>query len=206
MSPPAEIVRVAMSSTSVLRRFPPLAPPAMMTLLPSFAHPGVFLRLVLSAGHLPDSLQPASFVGPAMAASNSWILSLQMVMKLVGVMGTAQKKSMSIGRAGPLKASRCQKVAGYVGFHPSRKNTPMCLRTATAPSDLCLVRFPILLSSQRWFLSRTRQEAVTSLCPLSALTLPPQMAITGLGTDVKNVACWSRATGRGGGEQPLVLG
>ena len=84
---------------------------------------------------------------------------------------------------------------------PPMMKTPTELRLAAALVYLGLVRFPILLSSQDWLLlSRTRQEAVT------ALTLPPQMAITGLGTDVKNVACWSRATGRGGGEQPLVLG
>ena len=190
MSPPAEIVRVAMSSTSVLRRFPPLAPPAMMTLLPSFAHPGVFLRLVLSAGHLPDSLQPASFVGPAMAASNSWILSLQMVMKLVGVMGTAQKKSMSIGRAGPCVHLRLPvaKKSLDVGFDPPRKNTPMCLRTATAPSDLCLVRFPILLSSQRWLIGSSTRQVVVRLPGPGPLMNPPQVATRGVRSDVMNVS------------------
>merc|ERR1719264_25911 len=62
--------------------------------------------------------------------------------------------------------------------------TPTKLRVATALSLLGIVRFPILLSSQRWLLSsRTRQEAVVSPPP----PLPPQVAMTGLGSDVKNV-------------------
>merc|ERR1719264_1490817 len=83
--------------------------------------------------------------------------------------------------------------------------TPTKLRVATALRFLGIVRSPILLSSQRWLLwSRTRQEAVRS--PPS--TLPPQVAMTGLGSDVKNVVCSSLLAGRGGGEHShsLVLG
>merc|ERR1711953_560418 len=94
MSPPVEMVRVVMSSTSVLCRAPPLLPPATITLLPSFAQPGVASLLVSSVGHKVESLQPSSLVGPAIAASNSWILSPLIVMKLDSVTGTAQKSDM----------------------------------------------------------------------------------------------------------------
>ena len=95
MSPPVEMVRVVMSSTNVLcRTLPPLLPPARITLLPIFAQPGSSL-LVLSVGHKVESLQPSSLVGPAIAASNSWILSPLMVKNFVGETGTAQKEVMA---------------------------------------------------------------------------------------------------------------
>ena len=37
-------------------------------------------------------------------------------------------------------------------------------------------------------------------------TTPPQVAMAGLGSDVKNVVWPALPAGRGGGEQPLVLG
>jgi len=56
----------------------------------------------------------------------------------------------------------------------------MSLSVAAAPSTLGIVRFPILLSSQRWLIgSSTRQEAVS----------PLQVATRGEGSDVKNVMC-----------------
>ena len=81
--------------------------------------------------------------------------------------------------------------------------TPTELRVATALCLLGIVRSPILLSSQPWLLcSRTRQEAVV---PRPSI-IPPQVAMAGLGPDVKNVVCCDLPAGRGGGEQPLVLG
>ena len=132
------------------------------------------------------------------------MLFLQMVMKLVGVMGTAQKKSMFIGRAGPCVHWRlpvAKKSLEY-GTHPPRKNTPISLRTATAPVYLCVVRFPILLSSQRWLIgSSTRQEVVR----LPRMN-PPQVATRGVGSDVMNVSWPYLQEGSGGGEQLLVFG
>ena len=42
--------------------------------------------------------------------------------------------------------------------------------------------------------------------PLIPLTSPPQVAMTGLGSDMKKVAWEDLAAGRLGGEQVLVLG
>ena len=96
MSPPVEMVRVVMSSTNVLCRYPLLPlPPARITLLPSFPQPGEDPLLVSSVGHKVESLQPSSLVGPAIAASNSWILSPLMVKNFVGETGTAQKEVMA---------------------------------------------------------------------------------------------------------------
>ena len=83
--------------------------------------------------------------------------------------------------------------------------TPTELRVATALSFLGLVRFPILLSSQRFLLlSRTRQDAVVRGDPV--LSSPPQVAMTGLSSDVKNVTWWISFSGRCGTKQPRVLG
>ena len=62
----------------------------------------------------------------------------------------------------------------------------------------------MLLLSQRWLLwSRTRQDARILL----PTVVPPQVAMTGLGFDVKNVAwCSLPLPGICGGEQLLVLG
>ena len=96
MSPPVEMVRVVMSRTNVLRRTTlPSVPPATITLSPIFAQPGVLDLLVSSVGHKVESLQPSSLVGPAIAASNSWILSPLMVKNFVGETGTAQKEVMA---------------------------------------------------------------------------------------------------------------
>ena len=64
------------------------------------------------------------------------------------------------------------------------------------------VRLLILDSSQRWLLwSRTRQEEVAV-----DLMAPPQVAITGLGSEVMKVTWSLLVVGKGGREQPLVLG
>ena len=96
MSPPVEMVRVVMSRTNVLcRTLLPSVPPVRITLSPIFAHPGVQSLLVSSVGHKVESLQPSSLVGPAIAASNSWILSPLTVKNFVGETGTAQKEYMA---------------------------------------------------------------------------------------------------------------
>ena len=133
----------------------------MITLFPSFAHPGEYILLVLRVSHLPDSLQPWSLVGPAMAASNSWILSLWMVMKLVGVMGTAQKKSMFIGRKGrtlrPLKAPRCQKVAGIWNPSSEEKHSNVLENSNSSCISLrCQVSHPALVPT---LVDRVRHQA-----------------------------------------------
>ena len=99
-------------------------------------------------------------------------------------------------------------VLALLSATPPMMKTPTELRVATAALLLGIVRFPILLSSQRWLiLSRTRQEAVLVLAlPLPGRTIPPQVAMTGSGSDVKNVVWLSLPAGRSGGEQLLVLG
>ena len=121
---------------------------------------------------------------------------------------TAQGEYLiSTGRVGPschciLPAAKKSLVLRLLGLSPPMMKTPTELRVATALFLLGIVRFPNLLSSQRWLLwSRTRQEAET----LYAAS-PPQVAMTGLGPDVKNVVCSSLPVGRGGGEQLLVFG
>ena len=181
----------------------------MMTFRPSLTHPGQLFLLVSSLGHLPASLHPAMLVGPAMAASNSRMFVPRMVMKLVGVMVMAHGPLRILtGRAGPschciCPAARKSLVLTLLAPVPPIMKTPTEVRVATAERFLGIVRSPILLSSQRWLLwSRTRQEAVVSSSP----TLPPQVAMTGLGSDVRNVVWLLLPAGRGGGEQPLVLG
>ena len=73
---------------------------------------------------------------------------------------------------------------------------------AVAPPYLDTVRLLILESTHRWLIwSRTRQEEV-AYDPEA----PPQVAITGSGSEVKKVT-WSLLTvGRDGREHPLVLG
>merc|ERR1719264_451981 len=112
-----------------------------------------------------------------------------MAKKLVGVMVTTQGRSISTGRAGPschciCPAAKNSLVLSLLSSLPPIMKTPTKLRVATAAVFLGIVRSPILLSSQRWLLwSRTRQEAVSP----SPSTSPPQVAMTGLGSDVKNV-------------------
>ena len=120
---------------------------------------------------------------------------------------TAQGYLIATGRASPschciCPAGKNSLVLALLPDSPPIMKTPTKLRVATALFLLGIVRSPILLSSQRWLLwSRTRQEAV-SYPP----TYPPHVAMTGLGSDVKNVVWQDLAAGRGGGEQPLVLG
>ena len=210
MSPPAWLKREPRSKTTVLRRTPSppvVKPPAMMTFWPILAHPGQWSLLVLSLGHLPSSLHPLMLVGPAMSASNSRIWVTEMARKQVGEMVTAQGWYILTGGAGPschciLPAARKSLVLVSLSLYPPMMKTPTELRVATAAPPLSIVRSSIKLSSQRWLLwSRTRQEAV-SYPP----TLPPQVAMTGLGSEVKNVVWSFLAAGRGGGEQSLVLG
>ena len=120
---------------------------------------------------------------------------------------TAQGEYLiSTGRVGPschcmLPAAKKSLVLSLLGLSPPMMKTPTELRVATALFLLGIVRFPNLLSSQRWLLwSRTRQEAVED----PPTTYPPHVATTG--PDVKNVTCKRLPAGRGGGEQLLVLG
>ena len=125
-------------------------------------------------------------------------------------MVTAQRPSglKSSGRDVPschcmLPAARNSLVFTLPYDLPPMMKTPTDLRVATAALYLGLVRSPILLSSQRWELwSRTRQEAVVVI----PATSPPQVAMTGLGSDVKNVTWSFLLTGKSGGVQPVVLG
>merc|ERR550532_3191461 len=112
-----------------------------------------------------------------------------MARKVVGVMVTTQGWYILTGRAGPschciCPAARKSLVLFLWSPYPPMMKMPTKLRVATAAFLLGIVRFPILLSSHRWLLSsRTRQEAVSSPPP----PVPPQVARTGLGSDVKNV-------------------
>ena len=210
MSPPAWLKREPRSKTTVLRRTPSppvVKPPAMMTFWPILAHPGQWSLLVLSLGHLPSSLHPLMLVGPAMSASNSRIWVTEMARKQVGEMVTAQGWYILTGGAGPschciLPAARKSLVLVSLSLYPPMMKTPTELRVAAALNSLGIVMSPIVLSSHRCLLlSKTRQEAV-----VGPVVAPPQMAMAGLGSDVKNVVWKSLAAGRDGGEQPLVLG
>ena len=120
---------------------------------------------------------------------------------------TAQGLRISTGRAGPfchcrLPAARKSLFLTCEEKYPPIKKTPIKFILAIAPSHLFFVRLLILDSSQRWLLwSRTRQEEVAV-----DIMAPPQVAITGSGSEVMKVT-WSLLTvGRGGREQPLVVG
>ena len=85
--------------------------------------------------------------------------------------------------------------------HITREGWAELIR-ATSLEALALLRSPIKLSSQRQLVgSRTRQEA--RCLPFLS---PPQVAMTGLGPDVKNVAGEDLGSGRGGREQPFEFG
>ena len=120
---------------------------------------------------------------------------------------TQGPNSISIGRCGPCchcicPAARNSLVLGLLVALPPIMKTPTELRLVTALRFLGIVKFPILLSAQRWLLlSRTIQEVVGT-----PSTSPPQVAITGLGSDVKNVTCSSLPAGSSGAEQLFVLG
>jgi len=122
------------------------------------------------------------------------------------IMGLGLSKAGS-GRAGPSRHCICPAgkkslVLSLLYASPPMMKMPTELRVATALYPLGIVRSPILLSSQRWLLwSRTRQEAV-----INPPTIPPQVAMTGLGFDVKIVTWSYLSAGRSGGEQPVVLG
>ena len=78
----------------------------------------------------------------------------------------------------------------------------MSLSFTTAPYFLGIVRLPILLSSQLWFSrSSTKHEAVRL-----PSVYPPQVATSGVGSEVMKVLWPLLAEGRGGGEHPLTLG
>ena len=119
----------------------------------------------------------------------------------------ARSRFISAGRSGPfchcmLPAARKSLVLEFLCPIPPIIKTPTELRVTTAEYHLGIVRFPILVASQCWLLwSRTRQEAVSK-----SPNIPPQVAMTGLIPDVKNVACSTLSVGRSGGEQPGVLG
>ena len=88
--------------------------------------------------------------------------------------------------------------------NPPTMKVPTELRLAEALIYLGIVRFPILLSSHLRLLSKTRQEEEVP-CPYGP-TFPPQVAMTGLGSDVQKVVCPDLGSGSGGGEQLLELG
>ena len=129
----------------------------------------------------------------------------------------AQGFAISTGRAGPachcmLPVSRNSLVlwSSAIGplplvfFEvPPIMKTPTWLRVTATPFSLAIVRLPIMARFQtRLTWSNTRQVA---LVPTPCST-PPQMAMEGLGPEVKKVVWRRLLNGKSGTEQFSVLG
>ena len=98
--------------------------------------------------------------------------------------------AISMGSDGPLchvivPAGKNSLLLAVSRSLPPRMNTPTLSIVTAAMSDLAVVIFPILSSSQRWLIrSSTKQEARGSVLDLPS-SIPPQVATRGEGFEVK---------------------
>ena len=125
-------------------------------------------------------------------------------------MATKQGEFISMGSGGPLchvivPAGKNSLLLAVSRSLPPRMNVPMLSIVTAAMSDLAVVIFPILPSSQRWLIrSSTKQEAVGSVLDLPS-SIPPQVATRGDGPEVKKVAWNHLPEGKEGREHSVSL-
>ena len=125
-------------------------------------------------------------------------------------MATKQGEFISMGSGGPLchvivPAAKNSLLLAVSRSLPPRMNTPTLSIVTAAMSDLAVVIFPILSSSQRWLIrSSTKQEAMGSVLDLPS-SIPPQVATRGEGLEVKKVAWNHLPAGKEGREHSVLL-